>query len=139
MVPKREQCQFYIFAWQKLGNAPTNFFQNLQVVNGAKCLSYRTVQGCVECFRGGDEELKNTYHPLHPKTCWNEQTTLHLKKLIKAGLQIFIAELSDTCGRPYGTVERILSADLQLKKIALRWIPFLLKEKQINRRVKCSS
>ena len=59
--------------------------------------------------------------------------------MIKAGLQISIAEVSDTCGPPYGTVERILSADLQLKKIALRWIPYLLKEKQINQRVKCSS
>ena len=123
MVPKREQCWFYIFTWQKLGTAPNNIFQNLQVVHGAKCLSYRTVQGCIECFRGGKSEQSVCEERAEKLAVGSEKLQIRGDRchLEKSNEWAFVHETLYVVYHPQPAVYRVQLLNTSPRKAVAQW------------------
>ena len=76
--------------------------------------------------------------PARPFPARNEQNIALVERLVAEDPHSTIRELSEASGVSVGTIHSILHEDLQMRKLAARWVPHLLSEDQKKRRVECS-
>lgn len=61
-----------------------------------------------------------------------------VKTLVNGDQRVTAREVADKLGASYGTVERILTQDLNMSKVSARWVPRLLCSSDMECRVTCS-
>lgn len=61
-----------------------------------------------------------------------------VRTVVNSDRRMTVREMADKLGASYGTVERILTQDLKMRKVSARWVPRLLSAHDMERRVSCS-
>jgi hypothetical protein len=74
-------------------------------------------------------KFKATKHQLHNRKCWKNREIIHEDR------RRIIHELADTVGISYGVCQEILRENLNMSRIAAKFVPRLLTNDQKQRRV----
>ncbi|CAF3359330.1 unnamed protein product, partial [Rotaria sp. Silwood2] len=85
--------------------------------------SYRTVARWAQWFREGREEIEDEERSGRPVTETTLDNIEEIRSVVNDDPYVTIAELQKHTGLNYGTVHRILSDHLELRKITARYIP----------------
>jgi len=95
----------------------------------------RTVQRWSKWFREGWEEVEDEDRPGRPITETTSENIEQVRDLINDDPYVTIDELEVQSGLSHGTVQRIVSDHLQLKKITVHYVAKHLTNSQKAKRV----
>lgn len=105
-------------------------------VFGDQAPSYHTVTGWSRYFCEGREEIEDQPRPGRPVTETTFENIEEVRCLIDDDPHLTIDEIQVETGMSRGTIERIISDHLKLKKTTASWVPNLLTDKQRADRVR---
>ena len=109
---------------------PKLIHDELYSVFGDQSPSYNTVTKWSRRFREGREDIQDQPRPGRSVI---ETTTEHIEEvrcLIDGDSHLTIDEIQVETGMSRGTIERIISDYLQMRKITARWVPNILTDAQ---------
>ncbi|XP_060594912.1 histone-lysine N-methyltransferase SETMAR-like [Ruditapes philippinarum] len=105
-------------------------------IYGPSVVSERTVQRWIVKFKSGTESLNDASGRGRKHTVVTKNNIKKVQELINKEARYTVSEIAKYTGTSTGSTFTILKKHLKVKKIAARWIPHLLTEKQ--ERVKCA-
>ncbi len=132
----KENFRFYIKVRTALSIQPKLIHDELYSVFDDQAPPYNTVAKWSKWFREGREEIEDQPRLGRPVT---ETTSAHIEEircLIDEDPHLTIDEIEVETDMSRGTIERIISDHLKLKKITARWVPNLLTDNQWADRVR---
>jgi histone-lysine N-methyltransferase SETMAR len=132
----KENFRFYIKVRTAL-NIPTRvIYDELHSVYGDQAPAFSTVERWVKWFREGREEVEDKARPGRPVTGTTSENIEQVRLLVDDDPYITIEEIQDQIGLSHGTIHRIITDHLNLKKITARYIPKNLTDFQRAERVR---
>ena len=129
------QKRAYILLRYKLNIEPVQIHSELLETLGDKAPSIRTVYRWIERFRNEGESVEDKDRMGRPITETVQSNTDLVRGLIEGNPRISKSEIEDQTSLSQGTIHRILSDHLKMRKLASRWIPHFLTEEQRQKRV----
>lgn len=117
------------------GNSSPAIHATLSAVLSDKSPSLRTVQRWVASFQSGEFDVEDDDRSGRPSTAHSETNVALVESKIKEDRRITLRALAEDTGLSHGTVERIVSETLGLRRVVAKWIPHILTEEQKNCRV----
>lgn len=131
-----ENFHFYIKVRTALNISPSIIHDELSSVLGDQTPSLRTVQRWSKAFREGREEMEDEGRPGRPITETTAENIEQVRLLIDDNPYITIEEVQVQTDLSYGTVQRIISDHLKLRKLTARYVSKLLNDFQRSERVR---
>lgn len=119
---------------QELGHTPSKTFEMMEKT-GLKC-SKVLVFKWHRRFREGRVSLDDDTREGRP--AMRHILVDDVKAAVNGDRRLTVREITDKVRSSYGTVERILTQDLNMRKVSARWVPRLLSSSDKERRVACS-
>jgi len=132
----KENFRFYIKERTALNIPASVIYDELYSVHGDQAPSYRTDRRWAQWFREGREEIEDEPRPGRPVTETTFENIEQVRLLIDDDPHITIEEVQEQTGISHGTVQRIITDHLSLKKITARYIPKDLTDFQRAERVR---
>ena len=132
----KEYFRFYIKVRTALHVEPAVIHNELSVVFGDEAPPLRTVQRWSKWFRDGREDVEDEERAGRPITETTTENIRQVQDLINDNPYITINELEAESGLSHGTIQRIVSDHLQLKKVTARYVPKYLTNFQKAERVR---
>lgn len=120
---------------EDLGHTPTQTHQLMQKSN-RKC-SRELVYKWHRRFREGRTSLEDDVRSGRPDTV-RQRMVARVSDCMEKDRRLTVRAIADDIGTSYGTVERILTQDLNMTKVSARWVPRLLSTDHKENRVACS-
>jgi histone-lysine N-methyltransferase SETMAR len=117
------------------GNSASAIHSTLTSVLSKHSPSIRTIQRWVAAFRGGKFDVDDDERTGRPSTACTDANVTLVESKVKENRRITIRALMEETGLSHGTVERILTETLGLRRVVAKWIPHSLSEEQKNSRV----
>ncbi|CAF3770587.1 unnamed protein product [Rotaria sp. Silwood1] len=115
-----ENVRFYIKVCTELNTSPSALHNELSSVYGDQAPSLRTVQRWSKSFREGREEIEDEVISGRPITETTAENIEQVRLLIDHEPYITIEEVQKQTDLSYGTVQRIISDHLKLRKLTAR-------------------
>ncbi|CAF4048827.1 unnamed protein product [Rotaria sordida] len=116
----KENFRFYIKVRTALNVEAITICDELRTVFGDEAPSYRTIARWAQWFREGRKEIEDEERSGRPVTESTPENIEELRSIISDDPHATIAELQEYTDLSYGTVHRILSDHLELRKITAR-------------------
>ena len=132
----KEHFRFYIKVRTVLHVEPIVIHNELSVVFGDEAPPLRTVQRWSKWFRDGREDVEDEERPGRPITETTSENIEQVRSLINDNPHITIQEMEAQTGLSHGTIHRIISNHLNLKKLTARYIFKQLVDSQKAERVR---
>ncbi|KAI6648146.1 Transposase [Oopsacas minuta] len=98
----------------------------LATICGEDTLSYSTVRRWVSLFREGRTSVQDAPRPGAPKLVTNNDKLSEVKEYVESFPHSSVEEVANYVGISTRSAHTILKADLELRKIQVRWIPHCL-------------
>ena len=133
-MDKYEQRYVILFFWRKK-TQPKDIFNELKEVYGENSLKLRCIQKWCQRFDEGKEDVFDEVRGGRPK---NNHLIPKISKIIESNPSISTTKLAYKLQSSKETVKRILTEELQMKKVNLKWIPNKLNEEIKKKRMKIS-
>ena len=107
---------------------------------GIDCPSFKTICYWVNELRRGRQDLKDKPHSGRPADAMTEEIVQKVAEVVKQNRHISTHFLAKTLGISHMTIHRILRSNLGFKKIQCKWVPKLLSNFEMQKRVEsCQS
>ncbi|CAF2708911.1 unnamed protein product [Rotaria sp. Silwood2] len=136
----KENFRFYIKVRTALNIQPTIIHDELCTVFGDEAPSFRTVAKWSKYFREGREEIKDETRSGRPITTTTSENIEEVQSLVQSIIDdnpyITIEELQEQIDLSHGTIQRIISDHLDLRKITARYVSKQLTDFQRAERVR---
>ena len=132
----KENFRFYIKVRTALNVQATTIHDELSTVFGDEAPSYRTTARWAQWFREGREEIEDEERSGRPVTESTPENIEEIRSIVSDDPHTTIEKLQEHTDLSYGTVQRILSDHLELRKITARYIPKQLTDYQRSERVR---
>ncbi|CAF3636616.1 unnamed protein product [Rotaria sp. Silwood1] len=127
----KENYRFYIKVRTALGISPTIIRDELTIAFGDEAPPYATVSRWAQWFREGREEIEDEARPGRPVTETTDENIEQIRDAINDDPYVTIKELQENTGLSHGTIHRIISDHLKLKKLTA---PYILKHLTASQR-----
>ncbi|CAF3957146.1 unnamed protein product, partial [Rotaria sp. Silwood1] len=131
-----ENFRFYIKVRTELHIPPSAIHNELSSVYGDQVPSLRTVQRSSKSFREGREEIEDEVRPGRPITETTAKNIGQARLLIDHDPYITIEKVQEQTDLSYGTVQRIISGHLKLRKLTARYVPKDLNDFQRSEQIR---
>ncbi|CAF4971681.1 unnamed protein product, partial [Rotaria sp. Silwood1] len=115
---------------------PSAIHNELSSVYGDQVPSLRTVQRSSKSFREGREEIEDEVRPGRPITETTAKNIGQARLLIDHDPYITIEKVQEQTDLSYGTVQRIISGHLKLRKLTARYVPKDLNDFQRSEQIR---
>jgi len=132
----KENFRFYIKVRTALNIPPGVIYDELYSVYSEQAPSYATVKRWAKSFNEGREEIEDEARPGRFVTETTSDNIEEVRLLIDDDPHITIEEVQEQTGLSHGTVQRIITDHLNLRKITARYIPKDLTDFQRAERVR---
>ena len=132
----KEHFRFYIKVRTVLRIQPVVIHNELQTVFGDEAPPLRTVQRWSKWFHEGREEVEDDGRSGRPVTETTSENIEKVRDLINDNSYLTPDEIEEESDLSHGTVQRIISDHLQLRKITARYVPKHLTNVQKAERVR---
>ncbi|CAF3030180.1 unnamed protein product, partial [Rotaria sp. Silwood2] len=131
----KENFRYYIKVRAALNIPASVIYDELYSVHGDEAPSYRTVRRWAQWFCEGREEIEDEARPGRSITETISENIEQVRLLIDDDPHITIEEMQEQTGLSHGTVQRIITDHLNLKKVTARYTPKDLTDFQRAERV----
>jgi len=113
-----------------LGKTGAEMYEMLQAAFGESCLSRSNTFEWYSHFKNGRRSFEDDPHPGRPSTAHTEETMAHVREIIRADRCLTIREVAEDVGIAFGTCQKILTEDLQMRRVSAKFVPHLLTAEQ---------
>jgi len=83
--------------------------------------------------RNGRRSFEDDPRPDRPSTDHTEETVARVREIIRADRRLTIREVAEDVGIAFGTCQKILTEDLQMRRVSGEFVPRLLTAEQDDR------
>ena len=132
----KENFRFYIKVRTALNISAGAIYDELYSFCGDQAPSYAIAKRWAKWFREGREEVEDEARPGRPVTETTSENIEQVRLIIDDDPHITIEEMQEQTGLSHGTVQRIITDHLNLKKVTARYIPKNLTDFQRAERVR---
>ena len=108
-------CINFCFRLGKTG-AETN--EMLQAAFGESCLSRSKTFEWYSHFKNGRRSFEDDPRPDRPSTSHTEETMARVQEITHADRRLTIREVAEDVGIAFGTCQKILTEDLQMRRVS---------------------
>lgn len=119
----------------KLGKNAMETHEMLKSVYGNNALSRTTVYEWFSRFSGGREDIMDNEITGRPSTSRNDDNVKKIKEIVEMDTRISLRMIEEEIGINKETIRKILSEDLDKRKICSRFVPHSLTPEQKKTRV----
>lgn len=119
----------------KLGKMFTETFQMLQVAFGDECLSRSRCHEWYKRFKEGRTSCEDDSRSGRPSTSTDDDHVARLNRLVRSNRRLTIREMAEELNISFGSCQQILTENLQMRRVAAKFVPRLLTEQQKEHRV----
>ena len=130
--------QFYALVRFKLGKSAVEVEEDLEAAFPDDCPSLRTIYRWFEGFPDPHHSLGDAARSGRPCSTRTEENIEVVKEFLEEDPRISVREIADCLKIDHKSVHRILTSDLQLRKVCSVWVPHDLTDDQRQARVKCA-
>jgi hypothetical protein len=130
-----EDQRSYIKIETLRGKRPAEIRSALREFHGEQTVDRSTVSRCATRFHEGHVSIHDDPRPGRPKTSTDERSVKLVADFLEADRRGTCEEISQATGTPPKSVFRILTNDLQKRKICARWVPHCLTAAQKQKRL----
>jgi hypothetical protein len=131
-MQKLEQ-RAYIKACVALKQEVRLIHSNLVLIHNDQAYNHRTVTRWVALFKKNETRLENKKWSRRPLTKCNRHNIKLVRDLIDENPRIGYTILEEKTKLSRGTLQKIITVHLKMKKKASKWIPHVMtKKKEIN-------
>ena len=122
-----------------LGHTPVQTIEMLNRVSKKAPVARSLVYKWHKRYSDGRETIMDDDRCGRPASKSNKSDVTLVKERLDIDRRVTIRELSDDLDMGYGTVHRIIKEELRMSRLSARWVPRLLKDYEMERRVKDST
>jgi len=123
----------------RLGKTGAETYEMLQATFGESCLSRSKTFEWYSRFKSGRRSFEDDPGPGRPSTSHTEETVAHVREIIRADRCLTIREVAEEVRIAFGTCQKILTEDVQMRRVTAKFVPRLLTaEQKDNRRSVCT-
>lgn len=134
----RRDYRIEIRALFNSGLSISEIFQNLVSEHGDNAPSLSTIKRWYREFKMGNSSVEDAPRTGRPTSARSDQFIAAVRQAIQWYPKISTRAISDNIGISHESVRKILSEDLDMKKMNCRWIPKILTEAEKRQRVSTS-
>jgi len=102
----------------------------LQKAFKEEALSRTQVFECFARFKGGEMSVENHPHSGRPSTSRTDENVEKIRKQINEDRRYTIDEISEATGVSWSSRQRILTVDLNMRRVAAKFVPRLFTQDQ---------
>jgi [histone H3]-lysine36 N-dimethyltransferase SETMAR len=121
-----------------LNKPSAEIVQNLQQAMGPSAPSDRTIFRWIAHFKAGNQATENEARIGRPRSSRSEENINAIRILIRQDPQLSIEMIAAHTGLGYGSVQRILTDELCMRRILAKWVPHELSQSQMEERKETS-
>lgn len=115
--------------------SPKDIHVDLVNTLGESALSYDIVKRWCREFKCGRESCEDDHRSGRPKSAATPENVNKVQELVMKDRRMTIRHLAETLKISVGTIQAILTTDLELHKVSARWVPRMLTPDQKRNRV----
>ena len=130
-----EEQRAYIKIEFYKGSTGTEIFQTLQSVCGEQALSRAAVFRWFASFKEGRIEVTKKTSPGRPTDARKEENVAKVRSILDSDRRLTCEEIAKEMGISHGSVHTILTQNLNMRRVAARWVPHALTLEQKQSRV----
>ena len=119
----------------KLGKSGNEIRQMLVEVYGDNATKKTAVYTLVECFSEGRESVTDKERSGRPATSRTEENIAKIRQIVHENCWLTVRRLAEQVNINTETVRKILTEDLDMRKVCAKMVPKELAEEQKQRRV----
>lgn len=123
----------------KLNKSATETHQMLRQAYGDTAVTHKTVCKWLGRFKEGKESLDDDDRSGRPSTSRNDDNIAAVKTIIRSNRRLTIREISEETNLSFGSVQAILTDDLNMRRVAAKFVPRILTAEQKESRFAISS
>lgn len=133
---EKEAIRFYIKTRTLLGVSASAIHEELTTAHGDRVVSYSTVQKWAKLFRDGRMEIEDDPRSGRPVSKITDESIEAIRRVIEDDPHATYDDLKAETMLSRGTLYRIVTEHLKVRKVTSRWVPHDLTEEQKQQRVK---
>jgi len=122
----------------KLQKSAKETHEMLKLVYGDAAVTTKTVYRWFERFRNGCESVEDEERSGHPSTSKTQESVERVSEMIRSNRQLTIREISEDLNISYGSVQNILTTDLNRGRVSAKFVPRVLTVEQKQQRLSIS-
>jgi len=131
-VKEQSICIKFCF---RLNKTATETYRMLKEAFGEQALSQARTFEWFQHFKDGWESVEDRKHSGRPSTCTTPEMNAKVHEIILEDRRHTIHDVCNRVGLSYGSCQRILADELNLRRIATKFVPRLLDNDQRDHRV----
>ena len=132
----REEIRTVIKFQVLLGKEPPAIHQELVEALAGYAPSIQTVRHWVNFFRGGDTAVADAARSGRPVVQKTDEMVAKVKVVLDEDRRSTVEHVAEEVGISVGTAHSIITEQLEMRKLAAKWVPHLLSEEQRQVRVR---
>ena len=121
---QRVNIKFYF----KLQKSAKEAHEMLKSVYGDNVVILKTVYKWYERFKSGNESVEDEQRSGRPSTTKTDENVQKVAKMVRSNRRLTIRELAEELNISYGSVQSILTDDLQMRRVSAKFVPRLLRD-----------
>ena len=118
-----------------LGKTGAETYEMLQAAFVESCLSRLKTFEWYPHFKNGRQSFEDDPRPGRPSTSHTEETMARVREIFRTDRCLTIREVAEDVGIAFGTCQKILTEDLQMRRVSAKFVPRLLMAEQKDDRV----
>ena len=122
--------QYCIKFCQKLGDNQVETIRKIQQAFGNNALSPTQTKQWFKCFKYGRASIKSDHRSGRPSTSRNNEVMDQVHVKVLEDRRIRIQEIAGEMGISTGSVQTILTEDLNLRRVYAKFVPKMLTKQQ---------
>ena len=119
----------------RLGKTGAETYKMLQAAFGESFLSRLKTFEWYSRFKSGRRSFEDDPHLGRPATSHTEETMERVQEIIRANRRLTIREVAEHVGIAFGTCQKILTEELQMRRVTAKFVPRLLTAEQKDNRM----
>ena len=113
-----------------LGKTGAETYKMLQAAFRESCLSRLKTFEWHSCFKSGHRSFEDDPCPGRLSTSHTEETVARVREIIRADRHLTLREVAEEVRIAFGTCQKILTEDLQMRRVAAKFVPRLVTAEQ---------
>jgi len=107
----------------KLQKSAKETHEMLKLVYGDAVVTMKTVYKWFERFHNGCELVEDEERLGHPSTPKTQENVETVSEMIRSNRRLTIWEISEDTNISYGSVQNILTTDLNMRQVSAKFVP----------------
>ena len=134
-MTERVEQRYRIKFCHKLGDSQSETIRKIQQVFGDDAMGVTQIKEWFNRFKNGRTSVESEQCSGRPQTARNSAVVERVKNLVRGDRRLTVREIAEEVGISKDSAHEILRADLNMRRVAAKFVPKLLSAEQKELRV----